>query len=100
MTRLPDPEEPDMKTLKSHGANYEDGVGEYLNIKDQVDSKPVGKRAVIDYLWEKWDTYSISYQELAAACGDANITIDQWIDGEKEWEDVLQRVKQSLGSDG
>lgn len=93
----PAPPEPPHRELQGEGANYESGVADYFELdKDNIDPDVVNKRAVIDYLWDQWEHHNISYQELAEACGDASFRIDQWIDGEEDWEAVVERVNESL----
>lgn len=99
MAKLPYPPEPDIEQLRKHGKNYEGGIQEYLNTNKSLKEETVGKRAVIDYLWNRWNGRDISYQELAIACGDANTTIDFWLSDDKGWEDVVLRIEDALNAD-
>lgn len=89
------PPEPDIKALNEYGANYESGLQDYFEIDETLDEDVVGKRAVIDYLWDHWNI-DASHQDLSEACGDASFRIDQWLEGEKTWDDVLDRIEQEL----
>jgi len=99
VTQLPFPPEPDIEQLRGYGKNYEGGIQQYLDTNKQLNEETVGKRAVIEYLWDKWETYEISYQEIAIACGDANRIIDHWLSDEKSWQDVLLRIGNTLDAD-
>lgn len=96
MVELPNPEEPEPQELSRHGSNYSSGISDYIDADEPLNDDPVNKRAVIDYLWSHWNSYEISYHEVSAACGDASYVIDQWINGDKDWQDVLSRIEESI----
>jgi len=95
MSELPYPSEPGRETIKSHGSAYGDGVADHFNI-ESTDENSVAKQGVIEYLVTEWTNQRISRNEIARACGTANIPIEQWYNEKAEWDKVVKRIENAL----
>ena len=95
MSELPYPSEPSREAIKSHGSAYDDGVADAFNV-ESTDENSVAKQGMIEYLATEWTNQGISRNEIARACGTANIPIEQWYNEKAEWGKVVKRIENAL----
>lgn len=93
---LPRPEEPTIVVLQKFARNYESGIQSFLGGEISVNREILAKQGMIGYLWSKWKSSEITYNEVQKATGRANTPIGCWLDGKYDWDRVIERYESAL----
>ncbi len=78
MVSLPKPSEPSTTTVAKHSKNWEDGVKSVTGTDGEIDGEILVKRGMIEFLWDKWEPYEVSYGDIQVATGELNYKIGLW----------------------